>query len=80
MKSAILATTGLHFILRIRNQRMRKLKFILLFISVLFISETSFAQLNPIKQFSEDPIAFLGEIKTMFEATNMDKKEIKEFI
>src|SRR3989344_1928598 len=59
---------------------MRTLKFILLFISVLFISETSFAQLNPIKQFSEDPIAFLGEIKTMFEATNMDKNEIKLFM
>lgn len=58
---------------------MRTLKFILLLLSVFFISETSLAQLNPIKQFSEDPLLFLGEIKTMFEATNMDKKEIKEF-
>ncbi len=80
MKIAILATSGLHFILQIRINRMRTLKFVLLFISVFFISETSLAQLNPIKQFSEDPLLFLGEIKTMFEATNMDKKEIKEFL
>jgi hypothetical protein len=40
----------------------------------------SFAQLNPIKQFSEDPLKFPEEVKTMFEATNMDKKEIKEFM
>lgn len=38
------------------------------------------AQLNPIKQFSEDPIKFLDEVKTMFEATNMDKKEIKAYM
>lgn len=59
---------------------MRTLKIILLLISVFFISQKSSAQLNPIKQFSEDPLLFLGEIKTMFEATNMDKSEIKLFM
>lgn len=42
--------------------------------------QSSVAQLNPIKQFSEDPVLFLGDLKTMFEVTNMDKKEIKEFL
>lgn len=59
---------------------MRVLKYIIVF-SLSFASfNSSFAQLNPIKQFSEDPIQFLGEIKTMFEVTNMDKKDIKAYM
>jgi len=59
---------------------MQKLKYLFLLSSIVFFCNNTFAQLNPIKQFSEDPIKFLEEIKTMFEATNMEKKEIKEYI
>ena len=40
----------------------------------------SVGQLNPIKQYTEDPIKFLEEIKAMLEVTNMSKKEVKEFM
>ena len=80
MKAVKSATSGLHFILQIRNKIMRALKYTFLFLTVFFLSENAFSQLNPIKQFSEDPLLFLGEVKTMFDATNMDKKEIKEFM
>lgn len=43
-------------------------------------SSASFAQLNPIKQFTEDPVKFLDDVKTMFEATNMDKKDLKDYM
>ena len=46
----------------------------------MVFAQNSFAQLNPIKQFQEDPIKFLDDVKTMFDATNMDKKEIKDFM
>ncbi len=59
---------------------MRKLKLLTFFFLLFFISQSSFAQLNPIKQFTEDPIKFLEEVKTMFESTNMDKKELKNFM
>ncbi|OFY85535.1 MAG: hypothetical protein A3F72_10200 [Bacteroidetes bacterium RIFCSPLOWO2_12_FULL_35_15] len=59
---------------------MRKLKPLLCFFILFFISQSSFAQLNPIKQFTENPILFLEEVKTMLEATNMDKKELKSFM
>lgn len=59
---------------------MKKLKYILFFLIAISFAQNSFAQLNPIKQFSEDPIKFLEEVKAMFDATNMDKKEIKEFM
>jgi len=80
MKAVKSATSGLLFILQIRNRTMRKLKYTFLFLVVFFLSEKSYSQLNPIKQFSEDPLLFLGEVKTMFDATNMDKKEIKEYM
>lgn len=59
---------------------MNKLKYLLLATLFVVTSQFSFAQQNPIKQFSEDPIKFLEEVRTMFEATNMDKKEIKEYM
>ncbi len=59
---------------------MKKLNCILLFILLTGYAADSFAQLNPIKQFSEDPLKFPEEVKVMFESTNMDKKEIKEFM
>ncbi|MBN8697008.1 MAG: hypothetical protein J0L87_10795 [Bacteroidetes bacterium] len=59
---------------------MTKLKYVLLTLVLAFLSQTAAAQLNPIKQFSEDPIKFLEEVRIMFEATNMDKKEIKEYM
>ena len=59
---------------------MKKIKFLcLLFVCTLAIQKVS-AQLNPIKQFSEDPVKFLDEVKTMFEATNMEKKEIRDYM
>ncbi|MCK6650850.1 MAG: hypothetical protein L6Q66_14440, partial [Bacteroidia bacterium] len=59
---------------------MTKLKYVLLTVVLAFLSQTAAAQLNPIKQFSEDPIKFLEEVRIMFEATNMDKKEIKVYM
>jgi hypothetical protein len=59
---------------------MKKISFLfLLFASFTFTQKAS-AQLNPIKQFSEDPVKFLEEVKIMFEATNMDKKEIRDYM
>jgi hypothetical protein len=59
---------------------MKKISFLfLLFISITGLQEVS-AQLNPIKQFSEDPVKFPEEVRTMFEVTNMDKKEVKEYM
>ncbi len=59
---------------------MKKLKSL----CILFIISISFqnlsAQVNPIKQFSEDPVKFLEEVKTMFEVTNMEKKDIKDYM
>src|SRR6218665_770176 len=59
---------------------MRKFKYVFLLFAAAFFAQKASAQLNPIKQFSEDPIKFLEEVKTMFEATNMEKKEIKEYM
>jgi hypothetical protein len=59
---------------------MTKLKYILFFFAVIFITQNSIAQLNPIKEFSSDPVKFLDDVKTMFDATNMDKKDIKDFM
>lgn len=44
------------------------------------LTPSIFAQVNPIKQFSEDPIKFLDEVKTMFEVTNMEKKDVKLYM
>src|ERR1035437_6509684 len=59
---------------------MRNLKLLPVFFILFFIFQKSIAQINPIKQFTEDPIKFLDEIKTMFETTNMEKKELKNFM
>lgn len=59
---------------------MKKISFLFLLFASLIFSQKASAQLNPIKQFSEDPVKFLDEIKTMFEATNMEKKEIKDYM
>jgi len=59
---------------------MKNFKYILLLFIIVVFTQKTIAQLNPIKQYTEDPIKFLDEIKTMFEATNMSKKEIKEFM
>ncbi len=59
---------------------MKRLKYILLFLSAITFTKSSFAQINPIKQFSEEPVAFLNEVLTMFEATNMEKKEVASFM
>ncbi|MDQ3046247.1 MAG: hypothetical protein M3R27_01770 [Bacteroidota bacterium] len=59
---------------------MKKLKYLFLLSVVFFFCYDSVAQINPIKQFSEDPIKFPEEVKTMFEATSMDKKELKVYM
>ncbi|MCW3101870.1 MAG: hypothetical protein JWO09_310 [Bacteroidetes bacterium] len=59
---------------------MKKITFAFLLFVSLLPTQKAAAQLNPIKQFSEDPIKFLDDVKTMFEATNMDKKEVKEYM
>ncbi len=59
---------------------MKNFKFIILLFIVFVFTQKMAAQLNPIKQYTEDPIKFLEEIKTMFEVTNMTKKEIKEYM
>jgi hypothetical protein len=58
---------------------MKKLQIILIF-TLFSIAQPLIAQINPIKQFTEDPQKFLEEVKTMFEVTNMDKKEVKAFM
>ncbi len=58
---------------------MKKLKIVFLFFVFVFAKNT-FAQLNPIKEFTDEPIQFLVEVKTMFEATNMEKKDIKTYM
>ncbi len=59
---------------------MKKIIVIIFIFYIHFIPTVVHAQINPIKQFSEDPIKFLDDIKVMLEATSMDKKEIKEYI
>ena len=59
---------------------MKNLKYVLVLFVLFTFTQNSVAQLNPIKQYTEDPIKFLEEVKTMFEVTNMEKKEIKEFM
>jgi hypothetical protein len=59
---------------------MKKLKSLFIFFVVAFSAQQLVAQVNPIKQFSEDPVKFLDEIKTMFEVTNMEKKDVKDFM
>jgi hypothetical protein len=59
---------------------MKKLKFLFIFFAVVFSTQHVVGQINPIKQFSEDPVKFLDEMKTMFEATNMEKKDVKDFM
>ena len=59
---------------------MNKLRCSLFFFFILVTAQNLVAQVNPIKEFSQDPIKFLDDIKTMFEATNMEKKEIHKFM
>ncbi|MBA3972187.1 MAG: hypothetical protein H0X46_08590, partial [Bacteroidetes bacterium] len=59
---------------------MKKLRYVILLLVIICSGANSFAQLNPIKEFSVDPLKFLEEVKVMFEATNMEKKDIKEFV
>ncbi len=59
---------------------MRNFKTILLFFIVFSFTQKTIAQINPIKQYSEDPIKFLEEIKAMFEVTTMSKREIKDYM
>ncbi len=59
---------------------MRKIGFGILFLVLVCWGEGSYAQLNPIKQYTEDPVKFLEEIKTTLEATNMDKRDIRDYM
>ncbi|HET8962988.1 MAG TPA: hypothetical protein VFM99_03775, partial [Chitinophagales bacterium] len=59
---------------------MKKQLSLFILVAVLISTQQIVAQINPIKQFSEDPVKFLDEVKTMFEVTNMEKKEVKEFM
>ena len=59
---------------------MKKRNSLFVILAVVFSVQQLFAQVNPIKQFSEDPVKFLEEVKTMFEVTNMEKKDIKVFM
>jgi len=59
---------------------MKKISIILFFITISFLPQLSYAQVNPIKEFSSDNIKFLEDVKVMLEVTNMDKKEIKEYL
>ncbi len=59
---------------------MKNFRYIILLFIVVVFTQKSVAQLNPIKEYTEDPIKFLEEIKTMFEVTNMNKKEIKDYM
>ena len=59
---------------------MKKRTSLFVIIAVLVSIQQLFAQVNPIKQFSEDPVKFLEEVKTMFEVTNMEKKDVKLFM
>lgn len=59
---------------------MKKQLSLFILVAVLISTQQLVAQINPIKQFSEDPVKFLDEVKTMFEVTNMEKKEVKAFM
>ncbi len=59
---------------------MRNNTFRLFLLVALLFARHSFAQLNPIKQYTEDPVKFLEEVKTTLEATNMEKREIKDYM
>ncbi|MDP1744351.1 MAG: hypothetical protein Q8L90_02170, partial [Bacteroidota bacterium] len=59
---------------------MKSFKYIILLFIAFVFTDKVVAQINPIKQYTEDPIKFLEEIRTMFEVTNMGKKEIKEYM
>ncbi|MCX6296122.1 MAG: hypothetical protein NTX97_08645 [Bacteroidetes bacterium] len=59
---------------------MKRFIYSLLFLSAITFSKSSSAQINPVKQFSEEPVAFLNEVLSMFEATNMEKKEVANFM
>jgi hypothetical protein len=59
---------------------MKTFKYLIVVFTLALLSSQAKAQLNPIKQYSEDPIKFLEELKATFEVTNMGKKEIKEYM
>lgn len=59
---------------------MKKFRYIIFLFTVLIYTQKTSAQINPIKQYTEDPIKFIEEIKIMFEVTNMNKKEVKEYM
>ena len=59
---------------------MKNFKYIILLFVLLFFTQKNFAQINPIKQYTEDPIKFLDEISATFEVTNMSKREVKDFM
>jgi hypothetical protein len=59
---------------------MRTFRYLFLLMAFAVSQKSITAQINPIKQFSEDPVKFPEEIRTMLEATNMDRKEVKEFM
>ncbi len=58
---------------------MKKIKYIFFFFAVFVFTHTTVAQVNPIKEFSNDTTKFLVDVKTMFEVTIMDKDAIREF-
>jgi hypothetical protein len=59
---------------------MIKIKSLLLLVLITVYSQNSFAQLPDITQYSENPAAFMEEIKMTFEVANIPKSEIKEYM
>lgn len=59
---------------------MKNIKHFFALLLIVALSSKAFSQINPIKQYTEDPIVFLTELKTTLEVTNMGKKEIKDFM
>ncbi len=59
---------------------MKKINYFILCCAMFTFTQKAAAQLNPIKQFTEDPVKFLDDVKNMFQATNMDKKELSVYM
>jgi hypothetical protein len=78
--NCIFASIEINGLVQLSNNDMLNIKRLFILFCIAFISLQSNAQVNPIKQFSEDPIKFLDDIKTMLEATNLDKKDVKHYL
>ncbi len=74
----LLKICKIELVKKINNMKKKSLLF-LIFALLVFVPKIN-AQVNPIKQFTADPTKFLEEVRTMFQVSGMDKKDLNDFM